>query len=351
MLQRQPSLLMPPHPKFSVIVPVFNGGEFLRQCLEAIKASSYQSYELIVVDDRSTDKSAQLAREHGAVVLRLPHRSGPAAARNFGAQKARGEILFFVDADVKIQPETLARAALDFALRRPDVVAVFGSYDDAPAEKNFLSQYKNLYHHFTHQSGNENASTFWAGCGAIRRRAFHAANGFDAERYSRPCIEDIELGYRLRAAGQKILLNKSLRCKHLKRWTFKSLLRSDIFDRALPWSRLILERGELANDLNLQMKDRMSTALVGLTILALFFSVFQPAALLLVFMMLPALFLINHRLFRFFSNLKGPRFVAGAFAMQLLYYCYNGAAFSVCLIQHVLEGKSRDQAQLSPERT
>jgi glycosyltransferase involved in cell wall biosynthesis len=337
------------HPKFSVIVPVFNGGKFLPACLEAIKASSYQSYELIVVDDGSTDKSVELAREHGAAVFRLPHRSGPAAARNFGAQKARGEILLFVDADVEIQHETLARLALDFSVRRPDVVAVFGSYDDAPAEQNFLSQYKNLYHHFIHQSGNEDASTFWAGCGAIRRRAFHAANGFDAERYARPCIEDIELGYRLRAAGQKILLNKSLQCKHLKHWTFMSLLRSDIFDRALPWSRLILERGELANDLNLQVKDRASTALVGLMLLTLLLSVFQPAALLVAFMMLLALFFINHRLVSFFSKLKGPGFVAGAFAMQLLYYFYSGVAFSVCLIQHVLDSKSRAQAQLSPE--
>ncbi len=54
-----------------------------------------------------------------------------------------------------------------FVSEEPDLAAVFGSYDDEPAAPNFLSQYKNLFHHFVHQQGSAEASTFWSGCGAI----------------------------------------------------------------------------------------------------------------------------------------------------------------------------------------
>ena len=71
------------------------------------------------------------------------------------------------------------------------------------SHKIFLSQYKNLVHHFYHHRGKREASTFWSGCGAVRKQAFLDAGGFDVERYTRPSIEDIELGYRLIKAGGK----------------------------------------------------------------------------------------------------------------------------------------------------
>ncbi len=130
---------MDKRPFISIIVPVYNGGKFLDQCLDALTASFYQSYELIVVDDGSTDDSAEISRQKGARVLQTPRgQSGPAAARNYGAQKAQGGILFFVDADVVVQQKTVAQIAADF-LKYPDIGAVFGSYDDSPAESNFLS--------------------------------------------------------------------------------------------------------------------------------------------------------------------------------------------------------------------
>ena len=81
-----------------------------------------------------------------------------------------------------------------------------------------VSQYRNLLHHFVHQEGNPEASTFWAGCGAVRRAAFDAVAGYDEARFRRPSIEDIELGYRLRRAGYRIRLDRDLQCTHLKRW-------------------------------------------------------------------------------------------------------------------------------------
>ncbi len=327
----QPSLI-------SVIVPVYNARKHLGRCLDALLASSYRSYEVIVVDDASTDDSAEICRSKDVRLLQLPVQSGPAAARNSGAQKAHGEILFFVDADVLVQPKTVARVAAVF-LENPDIAAVFGSYDNDPAEKNFLSQYKNLQHHFVHQVSNPEASTFFAGCGAVRQKVFSAVGGFDEERYVKPAIEDIEMGYRMRRSGYRILLDKQLQVKHLKRWKLGSLLRADIFYRAVPWSKLILETREMVNDLNLQTSDRVCAGLVGSSLVLLTLSVFVPHLLYAVPLLLITVILLNNELYRFFFKQRGLTFAALTFPLQVLYYLYSGTAFGLCWCHYSLSGK------------
>ena len=322
-------------PLVSIIIPAYNAAQHLNRCLEAIRASSYSSYEIILVDDGSTDNSIDIARKKGAMVFQLPHQSGPATARNFGAKKAKGDILFFVDADVLIKPETVARVVTDFQ-QNPDIAAVFGSYDDSPAESNFLSQYKNLFHHFVHQQASSEAMTFWAGCGAIRRELFQEIGGFDQERYRRPEIEDIELGYRMRRVGYRILLDKELQVKHLKQWRFVSLLRADIFYRAIPWTKLILESQQVVNDLNIQTSDRISAGLVGLSIGILPFSLFIPQLLYLILLLLTAIIFLNYKVYRFFLKQRGLKFTALVFPMHILYYFYSGVTFVLCWSIHRL---------------
>ena len=129
--------------------------------------------------------------------------------RNLGAQHAGGEILAFVDADVVMPPGGLCLIAEDFC-RDPELAAVFGSYDDKPAWTTFISQYKNLMHHYVHQTSSESAATFWAGCGAVRKTIFEEFNGFDGATYTVPSIEDIAFGLELTRSGRKIQLDKRL---------------------------------------------------------------------------------------------------------------------------------------------
>ena len=333
-------------PLISVIIPVYNGERFLPSCLDALVCTTYRHYELIVVDDCSTDRSAEISRQKGALVLKMTRQSGPGGARNLGATKARGEVLFFIDADVVIKGDTLERVAADF-MDHPEVAAVFGSYDDEPAEKNFISQYKNLFHRFVHQKARSEAETFWAGCGAIRRDVFLAVNGFDAERYPRPAIEDIELGYRLRSKGHRILLDKELEAKHLKRWTLKSMLHADIFCRAVPWSILIFESKGMVNDLNLQTTDRISAALLGLSLLILPFSVLKPELLLLIVVLLGLIPILNYRLYKFFIQRKGLAFAILAFPLHLLYYFYSSVTFVLCWFRHLFVNSRPDKVEVN----
>jgi GT2 family glycosyltransferase len=319
----------------SVIIPVHNGGRFLNHCLAALIASSYQPYEIIVVDDASTDGRIELSQRKEVRVFHLAHQSGPAAARNFGAKQAHGEVLFFVDADVVVKTDTLARVATGF-LNNSDISAVFGSYDDDPAEKNFISQYKNLYHHFVHQRSNSDAQTFWAACGAIRREVFSAVGGFDQAQYTKPTIEDIELGYRMRGMGYRILLDKQLQVKHLKHWGLRSLIRADIFYRAVPWSKLMLENRVITKDLNLHTRDRISAGLVGLLVVTLAVSPFKPQLLLAAPAFVALIIALNHSLYSFFLDRRGLKFTVLVFPLHLLYYLYSGVAFVLCWCRHTI---------------
>jgi glycosyltransferase involved in cell wall biosynthesis len=260
-------------PLFSVVVPVRNNPRELRLCLEHLAASTYSHYEVIVVDDASTDETPDVAAEMGATVLRLGSRCGPAGARNRGAEIAHGEYLFCLDSDVCVYPETLSELHATF-VRKPDVDAVFGSYDTRPTAANVLSQYKNLFHHFVHQNSQEQATTFWSGCGAIRRSVFLKMGGF-SDRYKRPSIEDIELGRRLHAAGHRIMLNKRIQVTHLKRWTLWSIIKSDVLDRGIPWTELMLEEGSMPDDLNTKVSQRISVVLAYGVLLALGFGVWH----------------------------------------------------------------------------
>ena len=158
--------------------------------------------------------------------MREPTLAGPAEARNLGAQRARGDVLVFVDADVVVHADAFhrIRAALE---ADQGLTAIFGSYDDSPPAPGAVSGFRNLLHHYVHQSSPGPATTFWAGLGAIRRDAFLASGGFDAARYPRASIEDVELGIRLAEAGARIVLDPELQGTHLKEWGLGEMLRTD----------------------------------------------------------------------------------------------------------------------------
>lgn len=316
----------------SIIVPVHDGSDGLRRCLASAAACVPPAAEIIVVDDASRDTSLAVAREMDARTLPLPVQAGPAHARNRGAALARGDLLFFVDADVAVRPDATAQV-LDAFGREPHLVAVFGSYDDTPAAENFLSQYRNLLHHWVHQTSAEEASTFWAGCGAVRRAVFIESGGFD-ESYSRPSIEDIELGSRLRRAGHAIRLRKSLQGTHLKRWTATALLTADIRDRALPWSALLLRDG-LLNDLNVRWSNRLSAAAVLAALATLAAGLRWPSLWLLTGGLTLVLLWLDAPLYAFFRRRRGAIFAAGAIACHWLYYLYSSAAFAFVVMRHL----------------
>lgn len=318
----------PAQVRISVIVPAHNCPRTLRACLAGLMATGCAEAEIIVVDDASTDDTAAVAWECGARVLCSPRQSGPGGARNFGAREAAGEIVFFVDADVVLHPDMLRRVLQMFDAH-PGIAAMFGSYDMRPVAPGAVSQYRNLLHHFVHQQGNSEASTFWGGCGAIRRSVFFDIGGFDEQKFPCPSIEDIELGYRLRSAGHRILLDKQLLGTHLKQWTFLSMIRTDFLRRALPWSRLMLERRMAPDDLNLRRDQRFSVVLVAVGLLCLGLSVWHAGFLLASVIAVAGVLVTNRKTYGFFRRRHGVWFAVACMPLHLVYFLCSGLGY-VC---------------------
>lgn len=316
-------------PRLSIIVPAQNAQDFLPRCLEALDgAREGIASEVLVVDDASTDDTAEFAESRGVEVLRLERGRGPSAARNRGAARARGATLMFVDADVVVHPDALSRV-LELLDRHPEVSAVFGSYDRDPAARGAVTRYKNLLHHFVHQHARSEAFTFWTGCGAIRRSAFEEMGGFDEEDYPF-CIEDIELGYRLRRAGHALRLDREIQCTHLKRWTLLSLIRTDVCCRAVPWARLNRIHGVSPDDLNIKPSQKLSVALTMLALALIALGPLWPGCLLAAGLLLLAVLALNAGLFRFFAGVGGWAFALQCAPLHLLYFAYSGLSYLLC---------------------
>jgi len=320
-------------PRISIVVPAHDNGAVLEECLAAVRVARTPDCEIIVVDDASSDDTPARAASSGARVVSLSRNRGPAAARNEGARQSRGDILFFVDADVVVAPDAVRRVLS--TLGEPSgPTATFGSYDARPRAAGTISQYRNLLHHFVHQSGSAEASTFWAGCGAMHRRAFEQVGGFDEQRYPKPSIEDIELGGRLREAGHRIRLDKQLQGTHLKRWTFESMVHTDLTRRAIPWARLLLERGGGPADLNLKPGQRASVVLTALAIACLPLSAWRSEAAVVAALAVLGVLSINRELFGFFVRARGWVFAAACVPLHLIHYLCSGLGYLYAWVEN-----------------
>jgi hypothetical protein len=350
----------PAQPALSVIMPVLQGAGYLERSLAALAASDLprDEWELIVVDDGSTDASPALAAGAADVVL-VPANpaagpAGPARARNRGAAVARGRLLAFVDADVCVHPDALRRLVAAFGDGPDAPDAVFGAYDTRPAAPGLVSQYRNLVHHAVHQSEAGEAASFWAGLGAVRAEWFARVGGFDAARYPRPSVEDVELGYRLRRAGARIRLRPEIQGTHLKRWTLRGGARTDVLDRGVPWVRLILARETPPNGLtlNVRPRERALTALAAGAPPALLAALATGewgwlAVALGCVAPIPAL---NRGLLAFFVRERGPAFAAAVVPLRVLYYLLNGVSTVVGGALHARAAARRALGAPAPSR-
>src|SRR5919199_5412538 len=216
--------------RLTAIVPATDRPPSLGRCVAAIQDADEPPEELFVVEE--------------------PPFASPAAARNEGARRATGEVLVFVDADVRLHADALSRIRARFDAD-PRLTAVFGSYDDSPPPAGTVSTFRNLLHHHVHQQGAGPARTFWAGLGAVRRAAFLELGGFDERRFRNSSIEDIELGTRLAAAKQPIELDPGIQGTHLKQWTLGQMVYTDLVRRGVPWVALLVAGRSASTTLNL----------------------------------------------------------------------------------------------------
>lgn len=258
---------LPPDREVSFIIPAFGMATTLSRTIESIRRAVDVSHEVIVVDDGMSAESAAEASQLADRVISRPCQGGAARSRNDGAGVAVGRALIFVDSDVTVTPGAVTGALRHLA---QDTDAVFGAYQPLPPPEcaNATTTFKHLQQHYVHLRGAGDADTFWSGFGAIRSEVFRAVGGFDVSTTNAADVEDIDLGYRLRDAGYRIVLDPTLSVRHHKRYRIRDLLTSDLFHRAVPWTRAIVRHRRVPGGGRLNLRPAaVASAVLSLSLI------------------------------------------------------------------------------------
>ena len=295
----------------TAVVPATNSPPTLAACLDAIRRADAPPEQIVVVSEGGR----------------------PANARNAGAADATGDVLVFVDADVLPHADAFVRIRRAFDAD-PELMALFGSYDDDPADSGVVSGFRNLLHHHVHHESAGRVTTFWTGLGGVRRTAFVDLGGFEpAMRY----MEDVEFGMRLHRAGGRIVLDPSIQGQHLKAWTLPSMVRTDLVARGIPWVELLFRHPEAPAALNLGWRHRLSAGASLVVALGLLRR--RPA---LAVAGVAGLVVLNRSFYRLLAERRGPAEATAGVALHVVHHLVGVAA--------VPAGTVRYLCRASPQR-
>jgi glycosyltransferase involved in cell wall biosynthesis len=302
--------------KVSFVIPMYNAEKTIATTLDAIMKSDYRDFEVIVVDDGSTDSSIEIVKKYNCRLVNSDKRSGAAAARNIGVQHSIGDIIFFIDSDIVIKPDTTNYIIKVFQDNQ-EIVAIVGILSKDNPYSDFSSQYKNLHMHYYMKNMPRYISCVYTSVTAIKKDAFLKIGLFDSKscKVCSASVEDIELGQRISDAGFKILLDPNLQVVHFRKFTLWSLIKND-FKRAIDWSSLFFQKNGLKRSMNegsfayLPITAIVGTAISPFVIASLLlFLIFPKSIFGGIFLILGFLFLLcNSSFLRFILLEKGFRY-------------------------------------------
>jgi len=274
----------------------------------AIRASAYKEYELIVVDDHSNDNTVELAAKFADKVICLNENKGSGNARKLGMEQSSSDIICFTDSDILIKPETISMIA-NFFIQHPQVDAITGLLSKEHPNRNFFSQYKNLYMNYIFNRLPDRVTFLFGSICAIRKHTGYPAE--NALRYT----PDTEFGQQLFLQGKTIAFLKDLEVVHLKNYTVLSFIKNDflvpyewarIFVRSTGWRQLGRNKTGFAHAPNTQLASVAITPLIFLGTLASFFT---PAGNIMLWFLFIFWLILNLQFFIFLFKERGIAFL------------------------------------------
>jgi GT2 family glycosyltransferase len=213
------------YPKLSVIMPTYNRAEMMNRAVESLFTQTFQDFEIIVVDDGSTDATAntvlglQRKSPHELIYLKQENK-GAGAARNLGIRQARGDLVIFIDDDVLLTPNLLEEHVEAHKQHIGENIAILGSVIYSPELKfspfmGWLSNTGIAFGHSREQNGAKLDYRFFCTANLSLKRKFMLEKGVFDENF-RQFYDDIELGFRLERQGLQTILNKNAVGYHLR---------------------------------------------------------------------------------------------------------------------------------------
>lgn len=303
----------------SIIIPVRNGEGTIVRCLEAAFASDYETFEVIVVDDGSNDRSAELIRSFPCKLIQLPAPAGASRARNVGVSHCRGNILFFTDADCLLNGDSVALAVERLSVANRNVV-LGGTYTVRPADNRFFSAFQSAFINYFESRGDGGPDYIATHAMALYAHTFRASRGF-AEHYL-PILEDVEYSHRMRKNGHRLVIDPRIQVRHIFDYSFADSVRNG-FRKAKYWTIYSIDNKDLLADSGTASRAlKINTAtLFGSVLVALLVLATGKASLSTIIVVLMALNItVNRDLLRAFYRARGAGFALAATAYYLLVY-------------------------------
>ena len=299
-------------PHLSVVIPAHNSEETIEACLKAIKKSVYHDYELIVVDDGSSDKTRFIAEKYADNLIGYSKNLGRIHARISGFKAAKGEIIVNIDSDVVVKADTLTKIA-DYFSEHREIDALTGLLAKEHHNQNFFSQYKNLYMHYIFSKLPEKITFLYGSIYAIR----HNLTKIFASNVK--IADDTALGQELTVLGKKIAFLKNIEVIHLKRYGLFSFIKND-FQIPFDWAKIFvtykgwMQLGKNKAGFLHSSKEQLASIILAPLIGFLFFiTVFSDSLLSPILLLILLWSLLNLRFIIFLIKEKGIFFGMLAF--------------------------------------
>jgi glycosyltransferase involved in cell wall biosynthesis len=322
-------------PFISIIIPNHNGEKTIGRCLEAACNSNYSNFEVVVVDDCSTDNSIAIIAPYPSRLIRLSEHGGASRARNAGAENSKGDVLFFIDADCLLQKDTLAKAASAYMKNGPEVI-IGGTYTLLPYDQNFFSIFQSIFIHYSETKNIQNPDYIATHAMLIQAEVFKKNGGLNEEFM--PILEDVEFSHRLKRMGYRLRMEPDIQVQHIFNFTLKKSFRNGI-RKTKYWSIYSIKNKDLLSDsgtASQEFKFNVISCFVNLVLLFLSLQMNNWGVIVPALALYGINLYLNRNLVLAFLKTRGSYFAISA----VLYYTFlypfavGIGAFSAIFSQH-----------------
>lgn len=332
-------------PRLSVVIAVHDGERIIERTLDALAGSKFTDFETVVVDDGSTDRSAELVARFPVRLVRLGRNRGAGFARNEGARQARGEILFITDQDCLVKPDTLGRA-MEAAEGHPSRVAG-GTYTTIPADRQrFASSFQSLHVHYF-ETKLERPDYVAAHAMVVSRKLFLHYGGFPEKPIMGKLdglAADVHLCHEMREDGVEVVADASIQVRHHFGFSvFSSLVNA--VSKSYTWTRYALaQRALLTDSGSASTEMKLGGVLSGLFTAGLLLAVLTGSLPLCLLALLPLAVAIwvNRRFYGFVRRERGTAFLLRAVVFYTVMLDVILVASALATVRHLTAGGRDD---------